>query len=123
MTYKKLDEADLSKLYKNLRGYFDGGHKHSKLTTLVEKYFSSPSSILISVDSEYNDSTYDNKAVGVFVYDDKDMEIPLNRSDREKFNLEVAVLSIEVPYESDEPMEDIVVYVNRKLPEVYIKEK
>ena len=123
MTYRRLSDSELQTLYKNLKGYFESGEKFPALLKLVHKYFNGACSILVSVDSEYNDSTYDNRAKSVFVYDENDVEIPLNRSDREKFEIDVQAVSIPLQSETYEPLEDIVIYVNKKLPEVYIKEK
>lgn len=123
MAYRKLEDSELQALYKNLRGYFETGSKHSRLTSLVEKYFPKASSILVSVDSEYNDSTYNNSVISVFVYDDRDIEIPLTRESRKDFETEFRAFTMNVPYETDEPLEDFVIYVNKSLPEVYIKEK
>lgn len=123
MAYRKLNKNELEILYKNLRGYFVE-EDYKGVASIVSKYFLNPVSILVTVDSEYNDNTYDNKAGSVYVYDKDDVEIGLSRSGREEFNKEIeAHLDQLVPYDSEEPLENIVIYVNKQLPEIYIKEK
>lgn len=123
MTYKKLSTDELKELYRNLQGYFRD-NQNTELINLVDKYFDNASSVLVVVDSEYNDNTYDNHFSGVvYVYDSKDLEIPLTREDREAFSTELRGVNLNIPYETNDQMEDFVVYVNKKLPEVYIKVK
>lgn len=125
MAYKKLSETELKELYVNLQGYFGVIQKHSKLVSIVNKYFPDAQSILIEVDSEYNDETYDNSVRSVWVYGAKDIEIPLSRSNRELFNEEIQRLPYNlVPENTNDPIDvSIVIYVNKTLPEIYIKEK
>lgn len=123
MTYRRLTDDELFELYKNLSGVYSNKEKYSDVVMIVNKYFKDPQSILINVDSEYNDNTYDNRVAGVFVYGAKDIEIPLSRSDRDKFNLEIQNLDLYLE-ETPEQMEDnIVIYVSKRLPEIYIKDK
>lgn len=123
MAYKKLNEAQMKELYVNLRGFFDNQGKNAPLIKLVNSYFVGAASVLVKVDSEYNDSTYDNKFTGVYVYDSKDVEIPLSRADREKFQSALNGISVNVPEETDEPLEDFVIYTAKDLPVVYIEVK
>lgn len=129
MAYKKLDEDELKTLYNNLRGYFDSDH-HSDIVRMVNKYYPKDliSVILVSVSSEYNDNGYDNSVTGITCYDENDIEVPLSRDQRSKFNN--AIEGISLPeFENNnygngtnEPVEDIVIYINKDLPEIYIKE-
>ena len=125
MAYRKLTTDEMKELYKNLNGYFGVPEKYSKLVSIVNKYFPKAQSILLEVDSEYNDETYDNGLGSVYVYGEKDIEIPLSRIDREKFNEELDRLPYNiVPTETNDPIDHpIVIYVNKQLPEIYIKEK
>lgn len=124
MTYKKLSDVELKELYANLQGYFGVPTKYGKLISLVNEYFVNPTSILLDVDSEYNDSTYDNKVISVYVYGEHDIEIPLTQIDRQKFSVDVrGVLYNLVPDETNDPLESVVIYVKKELPEIYIKEK
>lgn len=123
MDFKKLNNLELKELYRNLQGYFGVDEKYQPLVNLINKYFKNPASLLISVDSEYNDNTYDNKFVGVYVYDSKDVEIPLSRESRERFSIEVQDVHVSIPHETNEPLEDFVIYINKELPDLYIKVK
>lgn len=122
MAYKKLNEEELKSLQNSLRAYFENRDEFDKLITLVKKYFTNPHTILISLDSEYNDQGYDNKVSGVYVYNSKDEEVPLTRSNREKFTKELQNFSYNFESESSEYLEDIVLHVGNSLPEVYVKE-
>lgn len=123
-TYRKLDEKELRTLHKNLNGFFNHEeyNKHTRLIKVVDSFFSGVCTILISVHSEYNDSTYDNKVNSVSVYDSDDMEIPLSREKRVEFNKVLDNMEV-VPYETNEFLEDIVLYVNKQIPDIYVEEK
>lgn len=123
MEYKKLNNIELRELYRNLQGYFGVDEKYQGLVSLVNKYFKNASSILVVVDSEYNDSTYDNKFVGVYVYDAEDIEIPMSREARSKFTDDINNIDIDIPYQTENSLDDFVIYVNKSLPDVYIKVK
>lgn len=122
MGYKKLSRVELEELYRNLRGYFDGHDKYADVIAVVRKHFKEPCSVLLSIASEYNDNTYDNELAGVYVYDSKNNEMGLSMDDRSRFIIE-AKKSVGYIEESQEELEDIVIYISKELPEVYIKEK
>ena len=124
MAYRKLSEDELKELYKNLNGYFATFKKYLNLVTIVNRYFPDAQSILLEVDSAYNDETYDNSLGSVYVYGAKDIEIPLSRTDREQFNEEIRNMDYLVPSKTNDPIDEpIVIYVNKQLPDIYIKEK
>ena len=125
MAYTKLDKSQLLELYKNLKGYFENTFACPGMIKVVNKYFPNAHSILVEVESEYNDETYDNTAKSIYVYDENDIEIGLSKEDRKNFNDEIANhLDSLVPDCTEDYLEHpIVIYVNKQLPEIYIKEK
>lgn len=122
MSYRKMSRVELEELYRNLRGYFDNQDKYAGVVAVVNKYFKNPCTILLSIDSEYNDNTYDNELAGVYVYDSKNVEMGLAMEERSKFIIE-AKGSIGYIEESQDTLDDIVIYVSKDLPDVYLKEK
>lgn len=122
--YRKLDQAELKKLWENLSGFFaKDEYRYTNLIKLVEKHFPvGAATILISVSSEYNDETYDNSINSVSVYDKDDMEIPLSRINRDEFNKSVLNLYL-ITDGTDDSMKDIVIYINKQIPDIYIEEK
>lgn len=121
MAYKKLNRDELQSLWKNLKSLFEDAETYSNVIALVKRYFKNAHSIFISVDSEYNDQNYDNRLNAIYVYDENGVECGLTRDEREKFTIETSNLDLGVT-ETDGPMEDIILYVNDTLPEVYVKE-
>lgn len=117
--FHKLDEDEVRKLYNQLKSHFNPSISPFKMSEVVRKYFPKASSILVTVNSEYNDNGYDNVVGSVFVYDSKDVELGLDMEARRKFLNEFP--SVNIPG-SEEPMEDIVMLVTQKIPEIYIKE-
>lgn len=122
MSYRKLNEKELFTLYRNLSGIYVNKEKYADVISIVRQYFKNPQSILINVDSEYNDNTYDNRVAGVFVYGEEDLEIPLTRADRDKFNLAIQQLDLYLEETDGEMDDNIVIYVSNRLPDVYVKE-
>jgi hypothetical protein len=83
------------------------------------------------VNSEYNDSTYDNDFQYIIVYDMDGEELPpLKETAKEcREHWTVEYLPIPNTYhghygssESDEPLDDVVIPLTTEVPELYIKE-
>jgi hypothetical protein len=120
MSYKKLNEDELRVLHRNLKGYFEK-EQHADIVKLVSKYYAEPFSVLVTVSSEYNDEDYDNCVESITVYDAQDIEIPLSKKNKTEFLEEAR--DIQVVENTPEQLEDFVVYISSKLPEVYVKEQ
>lgn len=123
MAYRKMTEGDLKALYTGLRRYFSSDQKYPQVVKAVELFFGvEAASVLIQVDSEYNDEYYNHSVGGIFVYDENDVELSLTMDARREFIQKVKSLNLDLP-ESEDAVDDIVLYLSSsKLPEVYVKE-
>lgn len=122
MAYRKLSKTELKVLYGNLRAVFDSEkEEYVQIKNLVIRYFKNAHSIIVNINSEYNDNDYDNRIAGVFVYDENDVECGLTREQRESFNDEFSQIDTYINT-SEEELDDVVLYVSDKMPDIYIKE-
>lgn len=121
--YRKLNEDELRSVYNQLAGHYTAptGLKR-EIEAHVRKYYpDTVCSASLTVNSAYNDQTYDNTAGALVVYNKEGVEIvPLPETARESRGL---WSSFEVPDETSEQIEgDIVVHLaTQPLPALYIK--
>ena len=98
----------------------------------AKKYYPPEATTMVMVvHSEYNDSTYDNSFQYIIVYDKDGNELtPLKKTAKEcRENWSIDNLPIPNTshghygaFESDEPLEDVVIPLTSEVPELYIKE-
>jgi hypothetical protein len=118
MGYRKLTDEEVKNM---LNCRTDGAPKWVK--DYLSKYYKQDftiSKVILLVDSEYNDSSYDNKIVGLIALDKEGNEIsPIKGKSVEA---RAAFISLDERLEeSYNPMENIS-YLIGNLPELYVKE-
>jgi hypothetical protein len=126
-TYRRATLQDLAKL-----GYVPNAQKYSEHIEFAKKYYPPEATTMVmSIHSEYNDSTYDNSFQYIIVYDTEGNELPPLKNTakecREHWTTEYLPIpnTIHGHYgasESDEPLEDVVIPLTSEVPELYIKE-
>lgn len=103
--------------------------KYSQHINFAKKYYPPEAyTMTLVVDSEYNDSTYDNELQYVIVHDKDGNELPpLKKTAKE---CRTGWLNLKIPNtcvghfgdnESEEPLEDVVIRLSNELPEFYVK--
>lgn len=119
-TYRKLTTDEL-KLY----GISVKSDKINSLKNLYAKYFDKtiePAKALIIINSEYDDSDYNNRVTRVVFYDANDNElVPLKSKSREYHGISSFDYQIEVKDCTREPLEDELVFLS--VPALYILEE
>lgn len=124
--YRRATLQDLAKI-----GYVPNISKYSKHMDFAKKYYPPEATTMVMVvNSEYNDSTYDNELSYILVYDMNGDELtPIKvkaKECRENW------YTLPIPnttsgcysnLESEEPLEDVVIPLNNEIPEFYIKVK
>jgi hypothetical protein len=126
-TYRRATLQDLAKL-----GYVPNTQKYSAHIAFSKKYYPPEATTMVmSIHSEYNDSTYENSFQYIIVYDmDGDELPPLKKTAKEcREHWTTEYLPIPnthhghygVP-ESNEPIGDVVIPLTTEVPELYIKE-
>jgi hypothetical protein len=86
--------------------------------------------MVLCINSEYNDSTYDNTIKYVIVYDDNGNELPPLKNTAKECRTGWATLPIPGTnvghysggLESDEHLEDVIIRLNNVMPDLYVKE-
>ena len=126
-TYRRATLEDLAKL-----GYVPNTQKYSEHIEFARKYYPPEATTMVmSIHSEYNDCTYDNTFQYIIVYDREGNELPplkkTAKECREHWTTEYLPIPNTVNgnygrYESDEPMDDVVIPLTTDVPELYIKE-
>lgn len=124
-TYRKLTESEMRGLYTLLQAKYSGKAKYreSEYQSYAKKYFPPEAAILvIGVRSEYNDNTYDNTVAYVQVLNAEGREIvPLAGKERDARKEDLRLPFDQ--YETNEPIEDVVIQLtDLKLEDLYIKE-
>ncbi len=126
-TYRRATLQDLAKL-----GYVPNTEKYYKHITFAKKYYPpEATTMLMSIHSEYNDSTYDNSFQYIIVYDKDGNELPPLKKTAKECRANWNIDNLPIPNtssghygasESDEPLEDVVIPLTIDIPELYIKE-
>lgn len=120
MSYRKLSNTELSGLLGKPANVAD------VLLPIITKFYQRPTdatTVIVSLDGNYNDEYYRNSIEYAGVYDGSGNEIyPLAGLDREaRKNLRDAIERAELfKGETEDPPEDVVLRL--KLPELYVKE-
>lgn len=121
--YRKLTSEELQSVYNQLAVHFnpEKNQTHKDICAHVKRYYPKRAcSAVLTVHSEYNDSTYDNRAQVLVVYDKDGAEVvPTADTAKESRKLWGG---FEVTGETDEAMGDITVHLdNNPMPDLYIK--
>jgi len=126
-TYRRATLQDLAKL-----GYVPNAQKYSEHIAFVKKYYPPEATTMVmSIHSEYNDSTYDNSFQYIIVYDMEGNELPPLKKTAKECREHWTSEYLPIPNtshghygasESDEPLEDVVIPLTSEVPELYIKE-
>lgn len=122
MGFRKLSDTELE----NLLGAKKASRQLTKIMPVIREFYERPDdavSVIVTVDSEYNDEYYRNSPEYAGVYDGKGHEIhPIPGRERDaRRRLRDAVDSDDlVRGQSDDPLGDVVIRLNA--PELYVKE-
>lgn len=122
--YRKVTKRELEAL-----GFAFPTDRYKEHVAFARKYYpKEATSLLLVINSEYNDNTYDNRLTCVIVYNKDGNELlPLRETAmecrRNWFNLSIPGMQNHgYGYESQEQIEDIVIPLSDSIPELYIKE-
>ena len=122
--YRRATAEDLAKI-----GYIPNINKYSQHIAFAKKYYPpEATNMVMVVNSEYNDSTYDNSMKYVIVFDKDGNELPPLKSTAKKCREDWDNLPIPGTnsggysmFETDEHLEDVVIPLNNDIPEFYVK--
>ena len=121
--YRKLTPNEL----KNL-GIVIDDDRYKIHNAFARKYYpANATSMVLVVDSEYNDSTYDNTLKYVIVYDKDGNELPPLKETaaecRSKWHFDNLPVTLFTGHynETSERVDDIVIPLNQNLPDLYVK--
>ena len=119
--YRKLTTKDLEAL-----GLVIPSNKYKEHIAFAKKYYPlEATSLVLVVNSEYNDNTYDNRLSYVIVYNKDGNELPPLKATAKEcrqqwFELPIPGFRKYGGGESDEPLDDIVIPLNG-FPDLYMK--
>jgi hypothetical protein len=124
--YRRLTTEELKKL-----GITSNFEKTEVYRRFAKSYYPNTAhTMLLAINSEYNDNTYDNSVKYVVVYDKEGNEIPPNK--KTATNCRDDWYNLPIPHcsnydyqnggESNEPIDDLVIQLTDELPELYVKE-
>jgi len=124
--YRRATAEDLAKI-----GYVPNINKYSQHIAFAKKYYPpEATNMVMVVNSEYNDHTYDNSMRYVIVFDKGGNELPPLKSTAKKCredwdNLPIPGTNPGIcsTFETDEHLEDVVIPLNNDVPEFYVKVK
>ena len=124
--YRRATAEDLAKL-----GYVPNINKYSQHIAFAKKYYPpTATNMVMVINSEYNDHTYDNELSYILVYDVEGNELTPIKSKAKECRENWYTLPIPNTSageynnrESEEPIEDVVIPLNNEIPEFYIKVK
>ena len=122
--YRRATAEDLAKI-----GYVPNINKYSQHIAFAKKYYPPEATTMVMViNSEYNDGTYDNELSYILVYDMGGNELtPIKAKAKECRTLWE---NLPIPNtsngnygncESTELLEDVVIPLNNEIPEFYVK--
>lgn len=126
-TYRKATLAELKSI-----GFVPADEKYENHITFAKKYYPPEAATMIMVmDSEYNDVTYDNTLKYILVLDKDGNELPPLRPTAGKCRKEWYSLPIpggrvhgldeSIWSETDDQIDDVVIPLENKIPEFYVK--
>lgn len=122
--YRKATAEELAKI-----GYVPNNDKYHNHINFAKKYYPvEATTMVLVIDSEYNDSTYDNQLKYVIVYDKDGNELPpLKKTAKECreswYTLPIPGVSsgYNSERESEGTMDDVVIPLTNDVPEFYVK--
>lgn len=120
--YRKVTRQELEAL-----GFLFPTDKYKEHIAFARKYYpKEATSLVLVINSEYNDNTYDNRLSYVIAYNKDGNELPplkeTAKECRQKW-FELAIPGMgKYGYESQEQIDDIVIPLLDNVPELYIKE-
>lgn len=123
--YRRVTAEELARI-----GYVPNKTKYNEHIAFANKYYPPEAhTMTLVINSEYNDSTYDNRLKYVIVHDQDGNEVPPIKKTARECRDKWEDLSIPGSYnghystfESNEEMDDVVIILSDKLPEFYVKE-
>lgn len=120
--FRKVTRAELEAL-----GFVFNTDKYKEHIAFARKYYpKEATSLVLAINSEYNDNTYYNRLQYVIAYNKDGNELPplkeTAKECRDKwFDLSIPGLG-KYESESQEQMEDIVIPLSDSIPDLYVKE-
>lgn len=121
--FKLLTQKDLEVL--GIKAQFDKqtSDSYSRYRDFVRAYYPSSAAIAeVLIDSEYNDSTYDNQVQMVVVYDKNGDELVPNKGTAKRCREEMRLLGVpDSRYETRDPEESFFVQMNPTFPDLYVR--
>lgn len=122
--YRRATAEELAKI-----GYIPNQAKHGKHITFAKKYYPPEATIMVMVvNSEYNDNTYNNEISYILVYDKDRNELTPIKSKAKECRENWYTLPIPNTtsdgyggVESSDPLEEVVIPLNNEIPEFYVK--
>lgn len=118
MSYRKLSKEEVAKLLGT------NPKKHREIVAFVKQYYPRTAvRAVISINSEYDDCNYNNHVSYVEVLDAQGNEVLPLKDKAKECRQQWCDLDISgVTGETSEPQDDITVYLDDNLPELYVKE-
>lgn len=119
--YRKVTRQELEAL-----GFVFPTEKYKEHIAFARKYYpKEATSLVLAINSEYNDNTYDNRLSYVIAYNKDGNELPPLKETAKECRQKWFELSIpgmgKYGYESMEQIEDVVIPLADSIPELYIK--
>ena len=122
--YRRATAEDLAKI-----GYVPNINKYSQHIAFAKKYYPPEATTMVMVvNSEYNDNTYDNELSYILVYDKDRNELTPIKSKANECRGNWYTLPIPNTTsggygsaESSDPLEEVVIPLNNEIPEFYVK--
>lgn len=116
--YRKLTPQELK-----LLGFVFSTDKYKEHIDFARQYYpKEATSLVLVINSEYNDSAYNNTIAYVIVYNKQGDELPPLKETAKECRKKWFELSIPGTRESNEHIDDIVISLSNIVPELYIKE-
>lgn len=124
--YRRATAEELSVL-----GYVHNKDKYRQHIDFVSRYYpSNATTLVLVINSEYNDHTYDNDLKYVLVYDKDGNELPPLKDKAKECRMYWTTEYLPIPgtrdggyssSESQDCLEDVVIPLGNELPELYVK--
>jgi hypothetical protein len=119
--YRKVTRQELEAL-----GFVFPTDKYKEHIAFARKYYpKEATSLVLAINSEFNDNTYDNRLSYVIAYNKDGNELPPLKETAKECRQKWSELSIpgmgKYGYESMEQIEDIVIPLADSIPDLYIK--
>jgi hypothetical protein len=120
--YRKVTRQELEAL-----GFVFPTEKYKEHIAFARKYYpKEATSLVLAINSEYNDNTYDNRLSYVIAYNKDGNELPPLKETAKECRQKWFELSIpgigKYDYKSQDQIDDIVIPLLDNVPELYIKE-